>query len=67
MRQVFTETKRKADDVTRQLRDEGWPALAVHGDKSQGERDYVLQKFRSGESNIMVATDVAARGLGIES
>jgi len=63
---IFTETKRKADEVTRDLKDSGWPALAVHGDKSQNERDYVLSKFRSGQTMIMVATDVAARGLGID-
>ena len=39
-----------------------WPALAIHGDKQQGERDWVLQQFKSGQSTILVATDVAARG-----
>jgi ATP-dependent RNA helicase DDX5/DBP2 len=61
---IFTATKRTADDVTRALRNDGWPALAIHGDKSQNERDWVLEQFRSGESPIMVATDVASRGLG---
>ncbi|KAI8047699.1 P-loop containing nucleoside triphosphate hydrolase protein [Syncephalis plumigaleata] len=61
---IFTATKRTADDVTRALRNDGWPALAIHGDKSQSERDWVLEQFRSGESPIMVATDVASRGLG---
>lgn len=37
----------------------------MHGDKSQQERDYVLREFRNGRSSILVATDVAARGLGI--
>lgn len=36
----------------------------MHGDKSQQERDYVLREFRNGKSNILIATDVAARGLG---
>ena len=40
---IFTATKRNADQVTRQLRQEGWPALSIHGDKSQGERDWVLR------------------------
>lgn len=39
---VFCETKRGCDQVTRQLRQDGWPALAIHGDKSQMERDWVL-------------------------
>ena len=39
---VFVDTKRNADDVTRRLRTDGWPALSIHGDKSQGERDWVL-------------------------
>lgn len=39
---VFCETKRGCDQVTRQLRQDGWPALAIHGDKSQQERDWVL-------------------------
>jgi ATP-dependent RNA helicase DDX5/DBP2 len=61
---IFTETKKKADELTRSLRANGWPALAVHGDKSQQERDWVLSQFRSGKQPLMVATDVAARGLG---
>ena len=47
-----------------QLRRDGFPALAIHGDKSQGERDWVLSEFKSGKAPIMLATDVAARGLG---
>lgn len=62
---IFTETKRGADQLTRQLRMDGWPALAIHGSKSQSERDWVLAEFREGKNPIMIATDVAARGLGI--
>ncbi|XP_022561758.1 DEAD-box ATP-dependent RNA helicase 30 isoform X2 [Brassica napus] len=61
---IFVETKRGCDQVTRQLRMDGWPALAIHGDKNQTERDRVLSEFKSGRSPIMTATDVAARGLG---
>ena len=61
---VFTETKRNCDEVTRRLRSDGWPALSIHGDKSQQERDWVLAEFKAGKNPIMVATDVAARGLG---
>jgi len=63
---VFTATKSKADEVTRNLRTDGWPALAIHGDKSQQERDWVMNEFRQGKSPIMVATDVAARGLDVK-
>ena len=62
---IFTETKRNADQLTRQLRMDGWPALAIHGDKTQSERDWVLAEFKNGKNPIMIATDVAARGLGI--
>lgn len=61
---VFMETKKGCDQVTRQLRIDGWPALSIHGDKSQAERDWVLAEFKTGRSPIMTATDVAARGLG---
>lgn len=61
---IFVETKKGCDQVTRQLRMDGWPALSIHGDKSQDERDRVLAEFKSGRSPIMIATDVAARGLG---
>lgn len=43
---------------------DGWPALSIHGDKSQQERDWVLAEFKGNKSPIMLATDVAARGLG---
>ncbi|KAJ2857384.1 ATP-dependent RNA helicase dbp2 [Coemansia erecta] len=63
---IFSMTKRNADDITRNLRQDGWPALAIHGDKSQNERDWVIDQFRDGKSPIMVATDVASRGLDIK-
>jgi ATP-dependent RNA helicase DDX5/DBP2 len=62
---VFASTKRTCDEITKYLRDDGWPALAIHGDKQQQERDWVLNEFRSGRNPIMVATDVAARGIGM--
>ncbi|VDO15790.1 unnamed protein product [Brugia timori] len=61
---IFVETKRKADDLTRWMRRDGWPALCIHGDKGQSERDWALSEFRSGKTPILLATDVAARGLG---
>jgi len=63
---IFTGTKRVADVITRQLREDGWPARAIHGDKSQSERDWVLEEFKSSKSPIMVATDVASRGLDVK-
>lgn len=50
-----------ARNLTRQF-----GAAAIHGDKSQGERDHVLGQFRSGRTPVLVATDVAARGLDIK-
>uniref|UniRef100_A0A7S3GCL4 RNA helicase n=1 Tax=Palpitomonas bilix TaxID=652834 RepID=A0A7S3GCL4_9EUKA len=63
---IFTETKRGCDDLCRKLRADGWPALAIHGDKSQGERDWVLREFKDGRTPVMIATDVAARGLDVK-
>nr|QOS47386.1 DEAD-box DDX5D [Locusta migratoria] len=63
---IFVETKKKVDDITKSIRREGWPAISIHGDKSQPERDYVLTEFRNGKCPILVATDVAARGLDVE-
>ncbi|KAF7587262.1 ATP-dependent RNA helicase dbp2 [Aspergillus hancockii] len=62
---VFTGTKRIADEITRFLRQDGWPALSIHGDKQQQERDWVLNEFKQGKSPIMVATDVASRGIDV--
>jgi ATP-dependent RNA helicase DDX5/DBP2 len=63
---IFTATKKGCDDLTRELRLDGWPALCIHGDKSQQERDWVLQEFRDSKSPIMIATDVASRGLDVK-
>ncbi|KAL5469760.1 ATP-dependent RNA helicase dbp2 [Paraphaeosphaeria minitans] len=64
---VFTGTKRVADEITRFLRQDGWPALSIHGDKQQNERDWVLDQFKTGKSPIMVATDVASRGIDVRN
>ncbi|KAL4702866.1 hypothetical protein ACJJTC_009068 [Scirpophaga incertulas] len=61
---IFAETKRKVDDITKAINRAGWNALAIHGDKNQMDRDYVLNQFRQYPEGILVATDVAARGLG---
>ncbi|XP_055841390.1 uncharacterized protein LOC129908708 isoform X2 [Episyrphus balteatus] len=63
---IFVETKKRVDEITRTISRQGWRACAIHGDKSQQERDYVLASFRNGRQSILVATDVAARGLDVE-
>jgi len=63
---VFAETKRGADALCRELRHEHFPAAAIHGDKEQRERDSIMHQFRSGQRSILVATDVAQRGLDIK-
>ena len=62
---VFVGTKRAADEIVGFLRRDGYPALGIHGDKAQGERDWVLGEFKAGKAPIMVATDVASRGIGM--
>lgn len=63
---VFVETKKKVEDVLKLIRRENFGAASIHGDKSQMERDSVLNDFRNGKSSILIATDVAARGLDVE-
>merc|ERR1712050_793658 len=63
---IFCETKRGGDQLTREMRLEGFPALCIHGDKKQEERDWVLKEFKEGKSPILVATDVASRGLDVK-
>ncbi len=63
---VFCRTKRGADRITRQLGAAGINAVAIHGDRSQGQRDRALQQFRDGHAAALVATDVAARGIHVD-
>ena len=63
---VFSKTKRGADRLARTLFDRGFKAGAIHGDLSQGQRERSLMKFREDSFRILVATDVAARGLDID-
>lgn len=62
---VFARTKRGADRLDRALRKAGLSSVAIHGDKTQGQRKDALDRFRSGQLQILVATDVAARGIDI--
>merc|ERR1719183_2185912 len=63
---IFSETKRGGDQLTREMRTDGFPALCIHGDKKQEEREGVLKEFKTGKSPILVATDVASRGLDVK-
>jgi len=63
---LFCNTKQACDDITRFLRDIGFHALALHGDLEQRERDQVLVQFANKSCPVLVATDVAARGLDIK-
>jgi ATP-dependent RNA helicase RhlE len=62
---VFTRTKHGADKVVRNLQAAGIGCAAIHGNKSQPQRTQALQAFRSGEIKILVATDIAARGIDV--
>tara|TARA_B100001057_G_scaffold52030_1_gene46207 strand:- start:190 stop:1452 length:1263 start_codon:yes stop_codon:yes gene_type:complete len=62
---VFVKTKRGADKMVKRLKEEGHSADAIHGDLRQSKRDRVINSFRKGLKRILVATDVAARGLDI--
>jgi len=63
---IFCGSKRDCDTLTREMRLDGWPALCIHGDKKQEERDWVLKEFKDGKNPILVATDVASRGLDVK-
>ena len=63
---VFTKTKHGADRVAKKLLEAGIDAVAIHGNKNQGQRDRALDAFRRGRFRILVATDVAARGLDVD-
>lgn len=62
---IFCSTKKMCDIIAENLNRQ-FGAAAIHGDKSQGERDHVLSQFRTGRSPVLVATDVAARGLDVK-
>ena len=63
---IFTRTKRTAAKVADELSDRGFAAAAIHGDLGQGAREQALRAFRSGKVDVLVATDVAARGIDVE-
>jgi ATP-dependent RNA helicase DeaD len=63
---IFCNTKRRTDALARRLRARGFPSEKLHGDMTQGQRERVMGKFRQGEISVLVATDVAARGIDVE-
>jgi len=63
---VFTATKRSADELAKQLREQGHRSAALHGDMSQGARRRTIERMHRGQCRVLVATDVAARGLDIK-
>ncbi|GAA6158340.1 DEAD/DEAH box helicase [Ruegeria sp. HU-ET01832] len=62
---VFSRTKHGAERLMKDLVKDGFNAASIHGNKSQGQRDRAIKAFRAGEVNVLVATDVAARGIDI--
>lgn len=62
---VFCNTKKRVDELTSSLQTRGYSAEALHGDMKQSERDRVMTKFRKGNIDLLVATDVAARGIDV--
>jgi ATP-dependent RNA helicase RhlE len=63
---VFASSTRTADNVAEKLRKNGIEAIAFHGDKSQGSRTEALRRFKAGQVRVLVATDLAARGIDIQ-
>ena len=63
---VFCNTKRKVDELVADLKGRGYFAEGLHGDMKQSQRDRVMNGFRNGRTDILVATDVAARGIDVD-
>jgi ATP-dependent RNA helicase RhlE len=63
---VFTRTKHRAERLGEQLQSRGFSVAIIHGNRSQGQREQALDQFKDGKAMVMVATDIAARGLDIQ-
>lgn len=64
---IFCNTKKMVDDLAEALKKKGYQAEGLHGDLSQNQRDTVMNRFRNGAATILIATDVAARGIDVEN
>ena len=64
---VFLRTKRSADKLAKALTERGFKVIAIHGDKTQAQRNKALAAFKEGKVNILLATDVVARGIDIDN
>lgn len=64
--QIFCNTKKKVDELSDLLKEQGFQAEGLHGDLSQAQRDAVMKRFRNGGTSILIATDVAARGIDVD-
>ena len=64
---VFCNTKKKVDELSEVLKKAGFQAEGLHGDMSQHQRDVAMKRFRNGSTNILIATDVAARGIDVDN
>lgn len=64
---IFCNTKRQVDELTHEMIARGYQATGLHGDMKQSQRDWVMKTFKEGRAEILIATDVAARGLDIEN
>lgn len=63
---VFCATKRACEELSQTLNEYGFKSKAIHGDKSQEERDFAISTFRTGQTKCLIATDVAQRGLDVK-
>ena len=63
---VFCNTKRMVDELASELQGRGYAAEGIHGDMKQQQRDRVMKSFRNGRTDILIATDVAARGIDVD-
>ncbi len=64
---IFTSTKRVADELVRDLKGKEYPVAALHGDMNQRQRTRTIKQLRAGQINVLVATDVASRGIDVQS
>lgn len=64
---IFCNTKKKVDELAECLKQHGYQAEGLHGDMSQNQRDVAMNRFRNGSTNILIATDVAARGIDVDN